>query len=99
MVLACVLHHVLMFWTLSSAGRPCLDFCTYSGVLYTIMATVLEQPVLRKLQLSLGDFLCLADSRCFASVYFWVFHEPISDFHVLACLNTSEELFSYQGPG
>ena len=67
--------------------------------LYAIVATVSEQPALCKLQSSLGDFLCLADSRCFARVYFWVSHEPISDFPVCVCLNTNEELFSYEGPG
>lgn len=62
-----------------------------------IMATVPEQPALCKLQLSLGDFLCLSDSRCFARDYFWVFHGPLSGFPVYVCLYTSDELCSYQG--
>lgn len=49
-------------------------------VLYAIVATVSEQPALCQLQSSLNDFLCLADSRCFAGVYFWIFHEPVSEF-------------------
>lgn len=46
--------------------------------LHAITGTVSEQPALFKLHLSLGDFLCLSDSRCFARVYFWVFHDLAS---------------------
>lgn len=65
--------------------------------LHAIMATVSEQPALCKLQLSLCDFLCLSDSRCFAGVYFWVFHDPLFGFSVHVCLHASDELCSYQG--
>lgn len=65
--------------------------------LHAIVATVSEQPALCKLQLSLDDFLCLSDSRCFARVYFWVFHEPLFGFPVHVCLYTDDELCSYQG--
>lgn len=65
--------------------------------LHAIMATLSEQPALCKLQLSLGDFLCLSDSRCLARVYFWVFHDPLSGFPVHMFLHASDELCSYQG--
>lgn len=62
-----------------------------------ISSILSEQPALCKLQLSLGDFLCFSDSRCFARVYFWVFHDLLFGFSVHVCLHACDELCSYQG--
>lgn len=96
MVLACVLSCILLFCTLNVMSTP-VFISLLMVYLHAIMATVSEQPALCKLQLSLGDFLCLSNSRCFARVYFWVFPDPLSGFSVHVCLQACDELCSYQG--
>lgn len=84
MVLACVPSLVLLFWTQSSTGRSCPDFLAYGGF------CVLSWPQYRSSLHSVRSSRVWVTSLAWQipDVYFWVFHEPVSDFRVCVCALT-----------